>query len=131
MSAADGANLLLGLVAVVAVVSTLGGMACVFWVTRARRAVDHTPPVTIFKPLKGLDEELELNLRSFFQLDYPSLPASLLRGRGRTTRPSRSFKNCNASFPATTPSSSSAVRRSGSIPRWRAWPRWNAIASTM
>ncbi len=29
------------------------------------------PPVTIFKPLKGLDEELELNLRSFFQLDYP------------------------------------------------------------
>ena len=34
MSAAEGANLLLGLVAVVAVVSTLGGMACVFWVTR-------------------------------------------------------------------------------------------------
>ena len=32
---------------------------------------DYTPPVTIFKPLKGLDEELELNLRSFFQLDYP------------------------------------------------------------
>ena len=37
MSAAEGANLLLGLVAVVAVVSTLGGMACLFWVTRARR----------------------------------------------------------------------------------------------
>src|ERR1700677_4375592 len=72
MSAADGANLLLGLVALVGVVSTLGGMACVFWVTRRRQVVDHTPPVTIFKPLKGLDEELELNLRSFFQLDYPS-----------------------------------------------------------
>jgi ceramide glucosyltransferase len=71
MSAADGANLLLGLVAVVAVVSTLGGMASVFWITRVRRRADHTPPVTIFKPLKGLDEELELNLRSFFQLDYP------------------------------------------------------------
>jgi ceramide glucosyltransferase len=72
MSAAESANLLLGLVAVVAVVSTLGGMACVFWVTRARRCADHTPPVTIFKPLKGLDEELELNLRSFFRLDYPT-----------------------------------------------------------
>ena len=72
MSAADGANLLLGLVALVGVVSTLGGMACLFWVTRARHGVDHTPPVTIFKPLKGLDEELELNLRSFFQLDYPT-----------------------------------------------------------
>ena len=35
MSAADGANLLLGLVAVVGVVSTLGGMFCLFWVTRA------------------------------------------------------------------------------------------------
>jgi len=72
MSAAESANLLLGLVAVVAVVSTLGGMACVFWVTRTRRHANHTPPVTIFKPLKGLDEELELNLRSFFLLDYPT-----------------------------------------------------------
>jgi ceramide glucosyltransferase len=72
MSAAEIANLLLGLVALVAIVSTLGGMACVFWVTRARKRVDYTPPVTIFKPLKGLDEELELNLGSFFRLDYPS-----------------------------------------------------------
>ena len=71
MSAADGANLLLGLVAVVGVLSTLSGMACVFWVTRRRRVADFTPPITIFKPLKGLDEELELNLRSFFKLDYP------------------------------------------------------------
>ncbi|HEX3450296.1 MAG TPA: ceramide glucosyltransferase [Isosphaeraceae bacterium] len=72
MSAAESANLLLGLVAVVAVVSTLGGIGCVFWVTRSRgRRSDYSPPVTIFKPLKGLDEELEQNLRSFFQLDYP------------------------------------------------------------
>jgi ceramide glucosyltransferase len=71
MSAIESANLLLGLVAVFAIVSTLGGMVCVFWVTRARRNADHTPPVTILKPLKGLDEELELNLRSFFRLDYP------------------------------------------------------------
>ena len=71
MSAAEGANLLLAIVALVGVVSTLGGMACLFWVTRARPGVDFTPSVTIFKPLKGLDEELELNLRSFFGLDYP------------------------------------------------------------
>ncbi len=72
MSAAECANLLLELVAGVAVVSTLIGIICVFWVTRARRcSIDYTPPVTIFKPLKGLDEELELNLRSFFELDYP------------------------------------------------------------
>ena len=72
MSPAEIANLLLALVATVAVVSTLGGIASVFWVTRARRlAVEYAPPVTIFKPLKGLDEGLEQNLRSFFQIDYP------------------------------------------------------------
>ncbi len=72
MSPIDGANLLLGLVAIVAVVSTVGGMVCLFWVTRKRRHdLGYHPPITIFKPLKGLDEELERNLRSFFLLDYP------------------------------------------------------------
>ena len=52
-------------------------MAALGWVTRrnrGRRLVEagYTPPVTIFKPLKGLDEELEENLRSFFRLDYPT-----------------------------------------------------------
>ena len=68
------ANLLLGLVAAIAVVSTLVSMGCLAWVTRRsrrRNLPDHTPPVTIYKPLKGLDEELEENLRSFFRLDYP------------------------------------------------------------
>ena len=67
-------NLLLGLVAIVAVASTVVSMLALGWVTRrgrGRRLPEHTPPVTIFKPLKGLDEELEANLRSFFLLDYP------------------------------------------------------------
>ena len=65
-------NLLLGLVAVVAVATTLFAMANLFWVTRRRRGLpDWTPPVTIYKPLKGIDEGLEENLRSFFGLDYP------------------------------------------------------------
>jgi len=71
MGSTNGVNLLLGLIASVAVVSTLVSMACLAWVTRRRSFVAHTPPVTIFKPLKGLDEELEENLRSFFHLDYP------------------------------------------------------------
>jgi ceramide glucosyltransferase len=66
------AQLVLGSVALFATVATLVGLVALLWMTRRRRNLpDHTPPVTIFKPLKGLDEELEQNLRSFFQLDYP------------------------------------------------------------
>lgn len=68
----DTPNLLLGLVALVAVASTLGAMGALFWLTRRRDGLpDHTPPVTVLKPLKGLDEGLEVNLRSFFEQDYP------------------------------------------------------------
>src|SRR5215208_5741085 len=67
------ANHLLGLAALVAVSTTLFGMAALFWVTRRRKDLPaFTPPLTIFKPLKGYDEGLEDNLRSFFRLDYPT-----------------------------------------------------------
>jgi ceramide glucosyltransferase len=65
-------DLILGLVAAFAVATTLFSLGCLFWVTRRPKGLrDHTPPVTIFKPLKGLDDGLEENLRSFFRLDYP------------------------------------------------------------
>src|SRR3954467_78968 len=67
------ANFLLYAIAAISVVSTLFAFVCLLIKTRRRPGLpDHTPPVTIFKPLKGEDEGLEENLRSFFQLDYPT-----------------------------------------------------------
>src|SRR4051812_29955869 len=66
-------NPLLGRLAVGSVVPPLLGMVAVFGAPRpSRNLPDYTPPVTIFKPLKGEDEGLEENLRSFFRLDYPT-----------------------------------------------------------
>ena len=65
-------NNLLGLIALFAVTTAAVSTLTLFWATRSRKNLpNHTPPITILKPLKGRDEDLEAILRSFFELDYP------------------------------------------------------------
>ena len=125
------ANLLLGLAATVAVTSTLLSVVALLWVTSRRRNLpDFTPPVTIYKPLKGIDEGLEDNLRSFFRLDYPTF--QLLFCVADADDPAIAVVDrLLARVPRTrTPGSSSAARRSGSTRKSRAWRRWTVTAST-
>lgn len=39
--------------------------------SRPKQKLGFTPPVTLFKPVHGLEPQLERNLESFFQQDYP------------------------------------------------------------
>lgn len=52
---------------------TVGVVAALVHLRRRQRRFAETslPPVSLLKPIKGLEEKLELCLRSFFEQDYP------------------------------------------------------------
>lgn len=72
----DAFIVLLGILAAILVTGSmvyciLTGYAAVGYIRVNRREADTFPPVTVMKPLSGLDEGLEDNLRSYFSQDYP------------------------------------------------------------
>lgn len=66
-------SLLPYLIAVIASAITLWTLLSMFAMSRRRRpgALAEVEPITILKPLRGIDSALEENLRSFFEQDYP------------------------------------------------------------
>jgi ceramide glucosyltransferase len=63
---------LLALLAGTAVFSLLSIIGAIRYLAVRPRAAHDFPPISILKPLSGLDHELESNLRTFFKQDYPA-----------------------------------------------------------
>jgi len=66
------AAVLLALLAGALVYSLLSIGAAFRYLSVQMPAVETSPPISILKPLAGLDRELEANLRTFFEQDYPA-----------------------------------------------------------
>ena len=107
------------------------GLPVVGHPTPRKGLADHTPSVTIYKPLKGIDEGLEENLRQLLRsLDYPVY--QLIFGVAEADDPAIAVVHRlqrRVSRTATT-SWSWARRPSGSARRSRTWRRWTGTAST-
>src|SRR6202047_1359798 len=64
--------ILLALLAGALVYSGLTGIAALRYLGVKQPELNFTEPISILKPLAGLDVDLESNLRTFFEQDYPS-----------------------------------------------------------
>src|SRR5438477_8583847 len=66
-------SVLLALTGVTMLFHRVGMWACMRYLRRPRlQAGDPTfPPLTLLKPIKGIEDGLAENLRSFFEQDYP------------------------------------------------------------
>ena len=85
--------------------------------------------MTIFKPLKGMDEGLEENLRSFFQLDYPVF--QLIFGVAEADDPAiEVVRKLQREFPDRDSQLVIGTPAFGLNPRWRTWRPWIGTAST-
>jgi ceramide glucosyltransferase len=66
-------SICLALTAVALLLHRMAHWATLRQTTPPREPWPHRPqPLTVLKPIKGLEEELEQNLRSFFEQDYPA-----------------------------------------------------------
>jgi ceramide glucosyltransferase len=95
------------------------GLAIARRTARRRGSGCFAPPVSIVKPLAGLDEGLEANLESYFQLDYPEFEIvfSFARAQDPALRVARAVADRHPEIPATfvvdprEPGSNSKVNR--------------------